>query len=80
VRRATIVLITIVLMAFLAASSAYAYINPGAGSRMLQAVVGDIVAGCAVVGLYLARLKARLAKLLFPRFYRNKTGGDSLTE
>jgi hypothetical protein len=43
---------------------AYAYLDPGAGSILLQAILGTVAAGFAVVSIYYARLKAFVAGLL----------------
>ena len=43
---------------------AYAsYIDPGAGSLILQSLVGGIAAGFAVIALYYARIKTWMGRL-----------------
>jgi len=39
-------------------SPAYAYLDPGTGSIILQGVIGGIAAGAAVIGLYWQKVKA----------------------
>lgn len=48
-----------VLMALgLLTSPAYAYLDPGTGSILLQALIGGVAASVTVVSLYYQRLKA----------------------
>jgi len=41
---------------------AYAYIDPGTGTIILQALIGGIVAGGAAVSLYWRKLKSFFSK------------------
>jgi len=43
-------------------SPAYAYLDPGTGSMLLQALIGGIAAGFAVLSLYWQKVKAFFAK------------------
>jgi len=38
--------------------TSHAYLDPGTGSILLQAIVGSVAAGAAVIGLYWRRLKS----------------------
>lgn len=40
---------------------AYAYLDPGTASILLQGIIGGIAAGLAVVSLYYHRLRAKVA-------------------
>lgn len=42
----------------LAPSSAHAYIDPGTGSMVLQAVIAGVVGGLVVIKMYWQRIKA----------------------
>lgn len=57
-----------VLMAFsmltFSITPAYAYLDPGTGSMILQALIGGIAAGIAVISLYYRRVKAYFNKWL----------------
>jgi hypothetical protein len=68
----------VVSAVFVSSDAAHAYIDPGAGSVLLQALIGGIAAGFGVIALYYARLKAVVAKLLARK---NKShGGDSVSK
>jgi len=43
-------------------STSYAYLDPGTGSIILQAIVGSIAAAGAVAGLYWQKVKSFFAK------------------
>ena len=57
----------------LSTGDAHAYLDPGTGSIVLQAIIGTVAAASAVVGLYWARLKAFFASLST----RKKPGGGT---
>tara|TARA_B100000989_G_scaffold274527_1_gene233402 strand:- start:1234 stop:1446 length:213 start_codon:yes stop_codon:yes gene_type:complete len=61
------ILNTIVLFFFLI-SNAYAYLDPGSGSIILQAILGFIAASLATISFYWSKLKIFLNKL----FKKNK--------
>ncbi len=42
----------------LAPSSAHAYIDPGTGSMVLQAIIAGVVGGLVVIKMYWQRIKA----------------------
>jgi hypothetical protein len=50
----------------LSTGTAQAYLDPGAGSMLLQALVGGLAAGFAVISMYFQRIKA-LFKRLFSK-------------
>jgi O-antigen/teichoic acid export membrane protein len=51
------VALTFFLISLLASSPAYAYLDPGTGSIILQAVVGTIAGGLVLIKLYWYKLK-----------------------
>ena len=59
----------LILGAFLAASGspAYAYLDPGTGSILLQAIIGGIAAGVTVISLYYQKLKIFLGNMFGSR-------------
>ncbi len=56
-------LFTIILFFFLN-SKAYAYLDPGSGSMILQAILGFIAASLATISFYWTKVKTFLIKLL----------------
>jgi hypothetical protein len=50
-------IITFSLLKILLTSSAYAYIDPGSGSIILQAILGAIAAGGLTIKIYWNKLK-----------------------
>lgn len=57
------ILNTIILFFFLN-SNAYAYLDPGSGSIILQAILGFIAASLATISFYWSKLKTFFYKLL----------------
>ena len=57
------ILNTIILFFFLN-SNAYAYLDPGSGSIILQAILGFIAASLVTISFYWAKVKTFLSKLL----------------
>lgn len=55
-------IISIVLLSYLLNNTAYAYIDPGTGTIILQAIVGAIAAGIVTIKLYWYKLKAFFTK------------------
>ena len=55
-------IISIVLLSYLLTNTAYAYIDPGTGTIILQAIVGAIAAGIVTIKLYWYKLKAFFTK------------------
>ena len=52
------------LLALMALTSpAYAYLDPGTGSILLQALIGGVAASVTVVSLYYQRIKAYFSGL-----------------
>jgi hypothetical protein len=43
---------------------AYAYLDPGTGSLLLQGIVGAIAASVTVISLYYSRLKLAFSRLM----------------
>ena len=41
---------------------AYAYLDPGTGSMLLQAIIGTVAAGFTVISIYWQRVKALISK------------------
>ena len=59
--------ILIFISLFFTVSSAYAYLDPGTGSIIIQAIIGFIAAVGATVSLYWQKLK-----LLFRKIFKKK--------
>ena len=58
-------------------SPAYAYIDPGTGSMLLQGLIGGIAAGITIISVYYRKLKEQLKKV----FNKSKTETDkNITE
>ena len=55
-------IISIVLTSYFLSNTAYAYIDPGTGTIILQAIVGAIAAGIVTIKLYWYKLKAFFTK------------------
>ena len=51
----------------------YAYLDPGTGSIILQAIIGFIAAGVTAISIYWAKFKSLFAKI----FGRNKKPEDT---
>ena len=45
-------------------STAHAYIDPGAGSLLLQVLLGGLAAAFATISLYFARIKTMLSRYI----------------
>ena len=56
---------------FILTNASYAYLDPGTGSIILQAIIGFIAAALATVSLYWNKLKLFLNKLFKKK---NKSG------
>jgi len=57
------ILNTIIIFFFLN-SNAYAYLDPGSGSLILQAILGFIAASLATISFYWSKLKTFFSKFL----------------
>ena len=55
-------IISLVFLSYLITNTAYAYIDPGTGTIILQAIVGAIAAGIVTIKLYWYKLKAFFTK------------------
>jgi Na+/proline symporter len=58
--RITSALVLVALLALLAPGTAWAYIDPGTGSFVLQGIIGAVVGGLLVLKLFWRRIKAKL--------------------
>ena len=58
----------VIIISFLFTTSANAYLDPGTGSIILQAILGFIAASIATISFYWSKLKLFLTKL----FKKNK--------
>lgn len=63
-------LIVVFVYFFINNKSAYAYLDPGTGSIIIQAIIGFIAAGLAVTKIYWSKFKLFLKKIFFKS--RNK--------
>lgn len=57
-------IVIIILYLLLNINSAYAYIDPGTGSIILQAIIGFAVAALTTLKLYWQKIKSFLKKIL----------------
>ena len=53
-----LILAYLLLAVVTSASPAYAYLDPGTGSMILQGLLGGLAAGAAVIGIYWQKVKA----------------------
>lgn len=60
----------LVLLALLP-THAYAYIDPGTGSMIIQAILGAIAAAGALIGIFFSRIRA-----FFSSFSKRKSDKD----
>ena len=56
--------------------SAFAYLDPGTGSVILQIILSSIAAGAAFVGVYFNKFKQFFKKLFFQKS-KNKFNNDN---
>ena len=54
--------IWIALASFIITTDAYAYIDPGTGTIIIQAIVGALAAGAVTIKIYWYKLKAFFTK------------------
>jgi hypothetical protein len=54
--------IWIALASFILTTNAYAYIDPGTGTIIIQAIVGALAAGAVTIKIYWYKLKAFFTK------------------
>ncbi len=59
--KAPVFLSAIIIVA--ATSPAYAYLDPGTGSMILQGLIGGIAAGATIIALYYQKVKSFFRKL-----------------
>tara|TARA_B100000795_G_scaffold40664_1_gene26699 strand:- start:4798 stop:5010 length:213 start_codon:yes stop_codon:yes gene_type:complete len=57
-------IIHIIIFLFVLNSNAYAYLDPGSGSIILQAILGLIAASIATISFYWSKFKMLIFKLL----------------
>ena len=60
--------------------SAYAYIDPGTGSMLLQGLIAGIVTGLAFFSTYYKKIKSFLTIILFKHKNKKEIVGDSAQE
>jgi hypothetical protein len=56
--RIRVLLLTVVAVIGGLVSPAYAYLDPGTGSIILQGIIGGVAAGAAIIGIYWQKVKA----------------------
>ena len=56
-RKFGLILMGLIIYSVISPSPAHAYLDPGAGSFIVQAIVGGIVGFAAITKLYWARIK-----------------------
>lgn len=57
--------------------TAHAYIDPGTGSLIVQAIIGSVVAGMTFIGLYFQKFKDFLARITGNNKTENETVSTS---
>ncbi len=62
------ILLLVIIFKIIFINNAYAYLDPGSGSIILQAILGFIAAGIASVSFYWTKFKNFLSKM----FKKNK--------
>jgi len=65
-------LYSVIAISSLFSTNAYAYLDPGTGSIILQAILGFIAASIATISLYWSKLKLFFTKL----FKKDKKSGQ----
>tara|TARA_Y100000741_G_scaffold364643_1_gene356368 strand:- start:3219 stop:3443 length:225 start_codon:yes stop_codon:yes gene_type:complete len=63
----------IILLIFFLPTKAYAYLDPGTGSIILQAILGFIAAAVASVSIYWTKFKLLLNKIFNKKKQENDT-------
>ncbi len=58
----TLLLSLLVLVS--SSSTAYAYMDPGTGSMLLQGLIGALAAGMAYLSMYYKKIKEKILKLI----------------
>ena len=53
----------VVIIIFLYPSTSYAYLDPGTGSILLQAILGAIAAGFMVISIWWQKFKSFISKI-----------------
>lgn len=72
VRNLGIVLAIIMSLFLIFPQAAYAYIDPGTGSIIIQVLIGAVVSGLTLLGVYRTRVKTFLQK----KFQTRKMGDE----
>jgi len=65
------ILILNIIAIFLVVTNAYAYLDPGTGSIILQAILGFIAASITTISIYWTKFKSLISKL-FKKKEKNK--------
>lgn len=55
---------TVAVLLFVSTESAWAYLDPGTGSIIIQSIIGGIAAATALVGIYWNMAKSFVGRLL----------------
>jgi len=76
IRRIALLAIAATMGALLTPGSAHAYLDPGTGSIVLQALIGGIVAAAAFARIYWRRIK----NFIFRRSSRARSDGTNVDE
>jgi hypothetical protein len=76
--RMRITLLTVPALLLLSTQNAYAYLDPGTGSMILQGLIGGIAGGMFAIRLYWGKLKSRFGRAPASASTRNaeETPGD----
>jgi len=59
-----VILIFSILISAIFTNSAFAYLDPGTGSMLLQGLIAGILIVCTSVGIFWSRLKDLFSKLI----------------
>lgn len=69
----------LLLLFFLTAKSAYAYLDPGSGSFIIQIVIGAFLGGLVTTKIYYRKIKTTVSNILRKRQNNNhKNNGSKL--
>ena len=67
----------LLLLFFLTAKSAHAYLDPGSGSFIIQIVIGAFLGGLVTAKIYYRKIKSTVLKILRKRRNNNQKNNGS---
>ena len=75
-KKILIYLISNIIAIFLIVTNAYAYLDPGTGSFILQAIIGFLAASVTAISIYWSKFKSLISKI-FNKREREKDKSNS---